>query len=496
MRATYGVPLVLVLCIIQWQVSLAIPRPEFGVNAPVYGSADVAVTAEEGGLLIDKVNNDLDITLSSGYALLTTIKTQLVGIANDFTTKGLLVSDAMETLATSVGPLDGAFAAVQTASTDLITLMASGLTAYFTELNTKLDNSITDMLTDAFDDVTADLTKLNSLLATLKAQLSAAQTAAGWNVLSKAILRKYVSTSLTAAIAQTIISLKANIPLVTYIIANSIENLKDADDYIFASATVVTDALDDVGKGLEALEAEVQQYSDDASQIKAIIDPVVQINFQLSHIDPTGIPKIGDEVGEFYQTYNGDLDTTITAIKAVYDTYKQAIPPVSDGLGTFISNSACTHLHRLVQVLISNGKYADYCFNKYSPRTFALFDKQAREANRCVDLEITRLLKLQEFLVAMAKMLVFNIEDLRENLTICAQSPVQCDTDEMENAFHEVHIAATAHQNSMINIVTYETIASLNRLSACFSTSKSILVLDTIAMVTEINECAEDGPLA
>uniref|UniRef100_A0A182W716 Uncharacterized protein n=1 Tax=Anopheles minimus TaxID=112268 RepID=A0A182W716_9DIPT len=490
----YGVKLILVLCTIQ--ISLAIPRPDFGVNAPVYGGADVALTAQESGTLIDKVNDELDITLSSGYALLTTIKTQLVGIANDFTTKGLVVSGAIDALATSTGPLDAVFTTLKTASTELITLMSSGLNAYFTELDTKLDNSITTMLKDAFDDVAGALTTLDGLLGTLKGQLQSAVTAAGANSLTKAILRKYVSTRLTATIAETVISLKANIPLVTYIIANSLENLKEADEYIFASGTVATEAMDDVNKGLEALEAEVQQYSDDTSQIKATINPVVQINFDLSNIDSSGIPDIASELNEFLATYTTELDTSIADIKTVYETHKQAIPLVSDGLGAFYSASACDHLHRLVLVLISNGKYADYCYNKYKPRTFALFDHQAREANRCVDQEITRMLKMQEILLAIAKMLVFNIEDLKEQMTLCARSPVLCNTADVENALHDLHIAAKTHMDKMKNFVTYETTASLNRLNACFSTSKYSLVIATGKMVTDINKCATDGPLA
>ncbi|XP_049279841.1 uncharacterized protein LOC125762109 [Anopheles funestus] len=423
----YGVTVVLVLC--TTQISLAIPRPDFGVNAPVYGGADVASTAQESGTLINEVNDNLDITLDSGYALLTTIKTQLVGIADDFTTKGLAVSDAIDALAASNGPLDDAFTDFETASDDLIDLIENGLTTYFTELDTNLDDSITTMLTDAFDDVIADLNTLAGLLDSLKTQLQNALTAAGSNPPTKAILRKFVSTSLTSTIAKTVISLKADIPLVTYIIANSIENLKVADDYIFESGTVATDALDTVNVGLEALEAEVQLYSDDTSQITDIIDPVYQENFDFSGLDLTGISLIESELNEYSETYTTDLEATISDIKDTYDSYKQDILLVSDGLGSFYSDYACDHLHELVLVLISNGKYADYCFNKYAPRTFALFEKQAREANRCVDREITRLLKLQEILLAMAKMLVFNIEDILAEVTICVQAPELCNTD-------------------------------------------------------------------
>uniref|UniRef100_A0A182TB56 Protein TsetseEP domain-containing protein n=1 Tax=Anopheles maculatus TaxID=74869 RepID=A0A182TB56_9DIPT len=484
----------LVLCTIQ--ISTAIPRPDFGVNVPVYGGANVAVTAKEGNTLIDKVNDNLDVLLNSGYPLLTTIKTQLIGIANDFTTKGLAVTGAIDTLATSTGPLDDAFTAFTTASNDLMLLANSGLAPYYTVLEAKLDTSITTMLRDAITDVTTELTKLGGLLDSLKLQLKSAVTAAGSNAPSKTILRKYVSTTLTSNIGKSVISLKALIPLVTYIVANSIENLKVADDYIIDAGKVATNSLDTTNKGLEALEAEIQQYSDDTSQITAIIAPVAQANLDMSSVDMSGISSISSEMNEYKATYTTELDNTIIAIKALYDTYKTAVPLVSDGLSTFLSDKVGDHLHRLVFVLISNGKYADYCYSKYASRALALFDEQAREANRCVDLEITRLLKLQEILLAITKLLVFNIEDLLAEITICAKSSALCDVDSVELAFHKIHLSALAHQTSMKNIVKAETVAGLQRVSACFSTSRYLLVIASNNMIPEINSCATDGPNA
>uniref|UniRef100_A0A182QM71 Protein TsetseEP domain-containing protein n=1 Tax=Anopheles farauti TaxID=69004 RepID=A0A182QM71_9DIPT len=499
MRIVFGVTLavVLVLCTTVKQ-GMALPRPDFGIAVTVYGSDGVSTNAVASTNLIDNTNDNLDVTLSSGYPLLTTIKTQLIGIANEFTSKGLDVSNALNALAVSTGPLDDAFATFKTASDALIAFIGgTGTNAFFTELNTQLDTSITTMLNDAFDDVKANLNKLGTQLDSLKTQLqSAVQAANGSNSPSKAILRKYVSTTLTSTIASTVISLKSNIPLVTYIVANSIENLKIADDYIFLLSNVATGALDVVNGGLEALEQEVQLYSDDTAQITAIITPVYQANLVLTGIDLSTVPDIASEMAEYQEAYTTDLNTVITDMKAFYTTYKQSVMLTSDGLGTFYSTKACGHLLRLVKVLISNGKFADYCYNKYAPRTFALFDVQARRANRCVDQEITRLLKLQEVLLSIAKMLTFNIEDIMEQLKACIKTPAQCNVADIEKAYHDVHIAAKANMNTMKMIVSYETTAGLKRLGACFSTTKYELLLDTVAMTGEINSCETLGPNA
>uniref|UniRef100_A0A182NUF7 Secreted protein n=1 Tax=Anopheles dirus TaxID=7168 RepID=A0A182NUF7_9DIPT len=474
---------------------MALPRPDFGISVTVYGSAGVSTNAQGSGALFDKTNDNLDVALNSGFPLLTTIKTQLVGIANDFTTNGLALSSALKALADSTGPLTDAFAAFTSASDALTAFMNGGVSAYFTELNTKLDNSITTMLNDAFDDVKSELSTLGGLLTTLKGQLQSAVQAAGTSSPSKAVLRAHVSTSLTSAIAVSVISLKADIPLVTYIIANSIENLKIADDYIIAQGDVAIAALDLVNTGLEALEQEVQQYSDDTAQIKAVITPVYQTSMDLSSLVLTTIPLIASEVTEYQDTYTTDLDGIITEAKGFYSSYKTAILLVSDGLSAFYSNSACGHLYRLVNVLISNGKYADYCYNKYAPRTFSLFDRQARRANRCVDQEITRLLKLQEVLLGIAQQLVFNIEDILAQMTLCVKVPAQCNVPEIEAEYHAVHTKAKANMNTMKMIVSYETTAGLNRLSACFSTSKYELVLLTNSMTTEINSINDETVL-
>uniref|UniRef100_A0A182PPK4 Uncharacterized protein n=1 Tax=Anopheles epiroticus TaxID=199890 RepID=A0A182PPK4_9DIPT len=479
----------------RYHLVVAIPRPEFGVNVPVYGSADVSATAKASGTLVQKINLNIFVQLTSGYPLLVTIRTQLINIANAFVTDALAVFNALDALALSTGPLDDAFAAFTKASKDLTDLMASGLSSYLTVLDTKLDKSISTMLSDAFQDVASELATLGGLLEKLKTQLQSAVSAAGGsNEPSKAVLRKFVSPSVTSSIAKSVTSLKAYVPLVTYIIANSVENLKTADEYINASGTAATEAMDAVGTGLEQLETEVQQFSDDTSEITAIIDPVYTLNSDYSSLDLSGIPLIEGQLKQYKTTYTTDLSATITDIKGFYDTYKLAIPGVSDGLADFYSANACSHLVRLVQVQIANGPYADYCYNKYSPRTFALFEHQARDASRCVDLEITRLLKLQDVLLAIAKLLVFNVEDLVAHITICVRAPLSCNTNDVETAFSKVNIAAQSHLKTLKNIVNHETVAGLNRLNACFTTSKFSLLVAIDEMITEINKCASSGP--
>ncbi|XP_050072265.1 uncharacterized protein LOC126560345 [Anopheles maculipalpis] len=484
----------LVLCTIQ--IATALPRPDFGINVQVFGSQHTAITARDTRTLVGKVNQNLDIVLTSGYPLLDTIKTQLLGIANNFSNKGFFVTQALDLLATSTGQLNSAFGSFEVAAGNLITLVNTGLDAYYTVLDTNLDDSISTMVKDALVDVTAELTKLGGLLSTLKTQVQAAVTAAGSNAPSKAILRKYVSTTLTSDVAKSAISLKALIPLVTYILANSIDNIKLADDYIVEAGTVAEDALLKVSQGQEALEAEIQLYTDGTNEVAVLVGPTAQANLDLSGLDTSGIPLIESEINEYKETYTTVLTNTIAAIQATYITYKTSVPFVSDGLTAFYSESACDHLYRLVKVVISNGVYADYCYNKYSPRTFGLFYEQAREANRCVDQEITRLIKLEQVVLTIAKLLVFSVEDVLAQVTICVKTPAQCNVAPLELAFHKVHQAMVGHQTTMQNIVAAETVAGLNRLKACFTTSKYLLVIATNAMVGEINKCEIYGPNA
>uniref|UniRef100_A0A182U4J1 Protein TsetseEP domain-containing protein n=1 Tax=Anopheles melas TaxID=34690 RepID=A0A182U4J1_9DIPT len=390
------------------------------------------------------------LSLVYGYPLLEIVKTQLIAIADNFTQSALAVSNSIDAFALSNGTLDSAFGQFNNASGELFYLITQGLTGYLNELDTKLDKSISTMLDDALQEVNSELIRLAVLMDSLKAKLKLAVKAAASNEIPKAVLRQYVPTNLTNHISKSVITLKAGIPLVTYIIANSIENLKTADDYIIVSGNAASQTFDDVSKGLENLGTEVQQYSDDTSEIAAIIDPVYKANFNFSGVNLSSISLIQNQMNE----------------------YTQAIPLVSDGLGASYSTNACGHLVRLVKVLISNGPYADYCYNKYSPHSFALFDQQSREVSRCVDQEITRLLKLQQVLLAMAKTLLFDIEDVLAQVTLCSRSPLVCNTNEVETLFNNVNIAARRHQNTMRNIVNYETVAGLNRLSACFSTSK------------------------
>ncbi|KFB46416.1 AGAP007275-PA-like protein [Anopheles sinensis] len=494
---TFGVAVATVFCAIQ--LTAALPRPDFGLSIDVFSAdktSDVATTASAD---LDTLWSTTAITLNADYDTLEEILTEITAIGTDALAKIKALFDAIVTLADATtdptGAFDAATAAIDALDT-YITSTTEGLSVNYGSLDTALaTNKIVLQLEDAFGELADGLGSLRSTLSALKTQVAAAVTKAGSGTVTKAILRQKLSVSDTSDLTITLLELASTLKLIFYVLEESKESLETADQYLISATGVAGGALAYVDAQLHALADEVQLYVGAADSIATQIRQTSIPNLDFSSLDLSVVADIQIETGHIATTYGANLDTAVTSIKGTFTQYKADVLLVSTGYDAFYGNEGADHVYDVVTVLINQGPYAEYCYEKYGDAALALFDINARVAGECVDREITRLLTLQDVLLSIAEQIAFSVEDLLATVTACLDNTTECMASSIDNYLSDMHDAVdTVHLAVLAELVEDETDAGLARLQACFAAAKYDMLSRMAAMKTDIFACETAGP--
>ncbi|KFB46415.1 hypothetical protein ZHAS_00014413 [Anopheles sinensis] len=494
---TFGFAVATVLCAIQ--LTAALPRPDFGLSIDVY-------SADKTSDVADAANNDLvtlwstsTITLNANYDTLGEILTEITAIGTDASANIKAVFDAIIDLADATTDPTAAFDAAIDAVDALITYITSetvGLSVNYGNLDTALStNEIVVQLEDAFGELADGLARLGAALTALKAQVLAAVTTAGSGTVTKAILRQKLSIADTSDLTVSVVDVSSSLQLIFFILEQSKEFLQLADAYIISSGVAGQDAVDYINEQLQVLSGEVESYKDAADTIKTTVTDTFDGSTDLGARDLTPIAAIKTEVDATVTTFGANIDTAVTAIEASFTGYQADILLVSTGYATFYSDNACGHIFDLVTVLINQGPYAEYCYEKYGDAALALFDSNARVAGECVDREITRLLTLQDVLISIAEQIAFSVEDLLATLDFCLNSVTECNDSDIDMYLGAIHAEIDAsHLEVLTDLVDDETDAGLARLQACFVAARYDILREIDGMTTDIAACETNGP--
>uniref|UniRef100_A0AAG5DAV8 Protein TsetseEP domain-containing protein n=1 Tax=Anopheles atroparvus TaxID=41427 RepID=A0AAG5DAV8_ANOAO len=491
---TFGFALAAVLCAVQ--LTVALPRPDFGINIEVFSADRTDAVAVGVSVLLNELWNTNPITLNAGYQTLADLVEEIDAIGGEFAGRVSEVFSTISDLANADADVASSFTAVYSAISSLEGYVSTGVSTNFDNLVGFLeDNEIVTMLQDAFGKIQNTLSDLGDALDELKLDIGEVVTEAGSGSITKSLLRSILKPSKTTELTIQVQNLKADLPLVFYILMTTKDLVKMADDYIINSSNVAESAVEYINTGLSALVDEVEGYSLATSNVQAIVTDVSEVNLDFAALDLSTIPAIQSETNHFGETYGVDLQTTITAMTGHFNNYMTDIPTVADGYSNFYENDGCAHIYDIVTVLINFGPYAEYCFEKYGDQGIALFEQNARRANECVDREITRLLKLQEVLVSIAEMLVFSIEDLLQTVMVCVANADYCNDSDIDTYLSDLHSAIDEyHLYDLEDIVDYETDAGLARLNSCFTAAKYGMLVEISELQSGIAYCEANGP--
>uniref|UniRef100_A0AAG5DAW8 Protein TsetseEP domain-containing protein n=1 Tax=Anopheles atroparvus TaxID=41427 RepID=A0AAG5DAW8_ANOAO len=490
-----------ILCVAQ--IALAIPRPDFGINGDVANSATTASAANVLGTEFAKTGAK-DITLTSGYGLLNTLREKLIAIGDAVALKGGELATQLNGLALNdIGPVEDAFGAVNQKITNLKTYIESPIQE-ITDITNLVSDDIEVQFSDAFDAMKTTITSLNNALTKLKTDVNNAKNAPGNGAtVSAANIRKFIPAKSVTDVTVQIRNLRANIPVITYIVNSSLENVELADEFINEIAAEAIVAVADYANAVAEFQANLAAENTALGNVIAdnIGDDVTTrlADIQSELDDSTGYSGSGlsDVLATINSGITTDLMAATTAIGGFFTTYSNNVPSLITDLNVELGDALCEPIKAVSEALVANAPYSDFCFSKYSPRVYAFLALTIDAFDTCFEREVIRLTRLDAIVARIVIQISYNVEDLFDNLSVCLgiddPEQSQCFTD-IQPYYQALASKITEHEATLKGLVSKESFASYNRLGSCIATSLFVTVAQGLEVIVDVDTCMEDGP--
>ncbi|XP_050077603.1 uncharacterized protein LOC126564570 [Anopheles maculipalpis] len=501
-------PVLLLLVGVLLQPSYADPSPDFGIKATITATTNIVRQIGTLNTAFDNVD-DMSLTLSAGYTVLDDMKAAIIFIGSKVTAAGKVLTSALTTLAGDrSNDVNGAFAPVYNAIGALRTLLQTGFTAQFTTLQ-RQGIFITNQLTDSFKAILTRLTLISGALDRLKAGVTAARDAPGNppNGISPDNLSRYVTSKMTFDLQDALSRLTSDLPLVQFIVEETQRKLSIADQFLgdmrIEAETVIGDTtnaeqrfesdvstvstsvvaalnervkpsyneqLQTIGTVQSKLEA-IGTYTDD---LKPALDRLAEL------LNEAGITARTIEIENAFTQYNNDLDGTIASVTAVE---------------RFFIDESCSGLVSVIDALVANSPYSNFCFSKFSPRLFTQYALSFYIVSECYDIETERIFRLQDLMSLIVGMIVYDVEDLGDAIITCALLTDGSNCVTTIGPYYE-KLATTVDEKQayMVNFILSETKFSLQRVSSCINKAKYSTVISVVAIVENLKTCSKNGP--
>uniref|UniRef100_A0A2M4AL99 Putative secreted protein n=2 Tax=Anopheles triannulatus TaxID=58253 RepID=A0A2M4AL99_9DIPT len=478
------------------------PRPDFGIDAVISGTGRVSAIADEASVGFGGFK--YNVSLTTNYTRLYTLRTALTTIATRIATDGKSVGAALVTLANSTGPLPTVFNDTLTAVKALQTQLSTGLASQRATIEAAVGPAINLMLNDAGKRLQGTLTLIAQQLGSLNASINAAVVAAnGTTPITPEVIRRYVTPGQMATFKHTLQEFKTDLPLYDHIFSLTLLHLKLADIYLSSymnqAMVSVNDAIllfptfkfnvkPSVGSVDLNVTTELYDY---------IYDQLEPISGSVSYFNT--YPEMKAALEQFNLAYSDEriYEVSNNFTKA-FDDYMQKVKTLDDYLDRFFDSQLCEPVRAVLQVLIASGPWAEYCFYKYWPKLDVLLQNAVDDMVKCYQVEEIRLERIFKIVPRLAVQLTFDFQNWAENAIACTELPSGTDEcfQSIGSIYNELALLAVAKQLDYLQLTIQETTASYNRMGACFATAKYGLVLSAEKIVSAVGKCETSGPSA
>ncbi|KFB46418.1 hypothetical protein ZHAS_00014416 [Anopheles sinensis] len=485
----------------------ALPFPDFGIPGPVANSAKVQSIANF--IKTDFANVDeYGVDLTSDFKDLATIRDIMYSISQEVATAGEAIGTAFAALATSTGPsIDTVFGTATSAITSMEALLSQSFTDEFATLEAIIGTYVTTEFRDSFGEMGIALANLRLALGRLKPGIEQAKVASKNSAtIAPAIINKYVTPKMIQDVQDTLQRTRSNIQVITYTVTNTLGKLEIADDFIIEItdkvATDITEVetefenystttLTAVGESSDGAAAALQAgYATETDAI-ALIQSELDASTDFTDNFAPELTKVDDVLGtQALAALTLDITDAVTA-------YLDLVGAVDDDVSAFFSDEGCQPVLALVHVLIDNGYYATFCFEKYSPFAFNMFADFVDLVGDCYANELVKFDYLYEAVDPLVQLILFDVEDLAEALTTCVGYPDSSHCFSMIAPLYDKLFAlTTAKRDYLKELFMHETDSSVQRFSACYHAQKFSIRQIMHELLANIDACETDGSMA
>uniref|UniRef100_A0A182IXA2 Protein TsetseEP domain-containing protein n=1 Tax=Anopheles atroparvus TaxID=41427 RepID=A0A182IXA2_ANOAO len=465
---------------------------EFGSLGTVLSSQSIKSTVDSTTTVYDETDDKNGLLLKTDYTLFSTVLPLMESLGTQVQVLGTTLTNTISaSVPNNSGNLDSVFNPIQAAVTQFIAFIDGEQAATRTTLTEMLGSDIDHLFGDVFGNTRLALLEIQTSFTRLQQALQTARVRNG---------RAIISATVVASVLTAVNNLRATAFPVQYTVYTTIENIEMGDMFLYdleeISVTLISNLqqyLSDFREDLVdlgfATEDEQEFLSTEWSEITGGIGPVTSNLGSLAE----------------YSTFDG-------ALTSLGSTYNKLLGIDDSVIGTFTTylNTAATYLTQyqevlvprdylsityVLEVIIAGGAHARFCFFKFFPRLTNYYSNLAYNVEDCFNEELVKLDSLYYLARALVELILFDLEDLLDNLTVCNESSAPGDCIGSIGPYYVELFAKTDFKVGFFEqFVAAEARASVNRLGACIFSRKLFNMQRLFTATTDIQACRTDGP--
>ncbi|KFB46405.1 hypothetical protein ZHAS_00014402 [Anopheles sinensis] len=484
-------------------------RPDYAINGEIKGSAVTADTASLASLLLNLLD-DYTFMLGADYPLLERLTDALSTIGTTLADKGGIMADNVAVLAADdSGIVSAVFQDAIDSIDEVLPLLSTGFAQQFLTLEHRNKKYITDMMKDVFGYLSDTLSTLNDLLGILQDAAEQAQIEAGGDEqpVSLALIRGTISPRVIYSLMNAIAQLTAAISPLLYAVDNSLANVDEADTYILTVKSDIETFLLQAHQEVVRFNGELRQLkTDTVGVIQNVGDPFEEQQPQIDELLPVlqAATTFEDDLDGALQLFERTVSAASIAEKTVLledevAAYISLAKTFDDDLVTLYGDQICPAVISVAEVLVANGPYATYCYNKYSQEVLDLAAHHYYHFTECYQLELNRIYSLHRLIVDLVDLVTFNYGELYDDFLVCLETEpcpgVDCNAciDTLGEVLDTLSRLANEKFSLIEQIIPTELDASLQRLKSCTAFDQYKLIADTHDLVAAVYDCEETG---
>uniref|UniRef100_A0A182RTX4 Protein TsetseEP domain-containing protein n=1 Tax=Anopheles funestus TaxID=62324 RepID=A0A182RTX4_ANOFN len=490
-----------VFCLLQCTVS-GEPRPDFALGATLFGTVRVSGAISDTQSVVTGINANLQLTLNSNFPGLANLLqlTQEVGET---------IADLLESV---LNPL--AVLAPSSSSEDVeffnsvlgaVQSVQGFLSDRLNEINSEVggivySGSLPTQFADALGRVGSGLHELASALQALQTAVRAILSQSSEEC--EPCSPKSIRPKLVYRVVYAVRTLRAYLPVVTYTLTTTVENIAIADQFVVR----LTEEAEDVQEPSQYVNLVLATTSTVSTAVNNGVGTVVT-RYNTVRSEVLALQNLGS-----LMAYGGvqqmltSFNTTLQQLSSAGPAFSAALADIAEQLRLALLPDEDTPtvndsevVATLVRTLLANGRYARFCFYKYAELVFGLANTGMLGVETCVNKEMMRLQQLRRALLAQIPLLLFDLEDITAELRVCDSTPRVASREScvamVAGYYNAVAASFRTKFNSLYVTGTAEADASKNRLLACVRVLQyEIVDGSALSLKNQILQCAQNGP--